>query len=135
MPRRFVCWRCGEALQAIAKPFPRLERCRACNADLHVCYMCRYYNPRMRDHCDHELAEAAREPDLANFCHYLRLKPDAYTKQFDKVKQAAAELKALFGEIDEPSNGFGQQALQAGEAIDPLKALFKDEPADKSRKE
>ena len=135
MAKRFVCWRCGEALHDIPKPFPRLEKCRACGADLHVCYMCRYYNPRMNDHCDHELAEAAREPDLANFCHYLRLRPEAYTKQFDKAQQAAAELKALFGDDDERVSGASSQTNKQADVLDPLKALFQDEPAANSEKE
>ena len=94
-----VCWHCGESLKDIPKPFVRLEQCRCCQADLHVCVMCRYYNPSMSDKCDHEMAERARDPELANFCQYYKPKPDAFS---DKTKSASDDamqkLKELFGE-------------------------------------
>ena len=104
MTGKLVCWRCGEALGDVPRPFPRLAKCQHCEADLHVCLMCRHYNPRYSTRCDHEMAEPAREIDLANFCHYLKLKPNAFVeKVHDQSKQAEARLKALFGE-DESDN-------------------------------
>ena len=134
MSKKFVCWRCGESLKEIARPFPRLEKCRTCGADLHVCLMCHFYNPRMNDHCDHELAEPAREADLANFCQYLKLKPGAFTKAMDKAKQAEAELKALFGEKeDATAKPVTETAQKTPDSIDPLRALFQDETADNNK--
>ena len=98
MAGKLVCWRCGEALGEIPKPIPRLFKCRQCEADLHVCLMCRHFNPRYSTKCDHEMAEPARELDLANFCHYLKLKTNAFIeKDYDQSKQAEAKLRALFG--------------------------------------
>ena len=120
MSGKIVCWRCGEALREVPKPFPRLAKCRHCEADLHVCLMCRYYNPRYSSRCDHEMAEPARELDLANFCHYLKLRPDAYLAEaYDQSKQAEAKLKALFGEQGDVTAGGGQ----AGGQQDPLATL------------
>ena len=131
MAGKLVCWRCGEALGKIPRPFPRLASCKHCEADLHVCLMCQHYNPRYSTRCSHELAEPAREIDLANFCHYLKLKPDSFTeKLFDQSKQAEAKLKALFGE-----NETTDQIQQEEKPKDPmaeLKKLFDESEADKS---
>jgi len=119
MTEKLVCWRCGEALQTVPKPFPRLLKCRHCEADLHVCLMCLHYNPHYSTRCDHEMAEPAREIDLANFCHYIKLRPNAYVeKAYDQSKQAEAKLKALFGNDENL-----QEAEQAASQQDPLASL------------
>lgn len=129
MAGKLVCWHCGEALGDIPKPFPRLAKCRRCEADLHVCLMCRHYNPRYSGKCDHEMAEPARELDLANFCHYLKLKSNAFLeKDYDQSKQAEARLKALFGDQEQA------EIAQGGETKDPmaaLKELFGENETDK----
>lgn len=94
-----VCWRCGASLKDIPKPLVRLAQCKACGADLHVCRLCKFYNPHHFEKCDHEMAEPAREVDVANFCHYFRPKADAYNPvEKSRSDDAMAELKALFGE-------------------------------------
>lgn len=123
MTGKLVCWRCGEPLGEIERPFPRLAKCQACEAELHVCRMCEFYKPSLSTRCDHELAEPAREVDLANFCHYLKLKPDAYGKsEHSRAKDAAEKLNALFGD-DETTNN--KIKTDKGN-VDPLSALFKD---------
>ena len=133
MTGKLVCWRCGEALDNVPKPFPRLAKCRHCEADLHVCLMCRHYNPRYSTRCDHEMAEPAREVDLANFCHYLKLKPNAFIeKAHDQSKQAEAKLKALFGDVnDDLSN---QQGAPTEDPMEKLRALIQDDEIDKHKK-
>jgi len=97
-----VCWRCGAALKDVPKPITRLSQCKACRADLHVCRLCKFYNPKLHDRCDNELAEPAREVDIANFCGYFVPKTNAFVDD-EKSKSDAAmdELKALFGGGDE----------------------------------
>jgi hypothetical protein len=64
--------------------------------------LCKFYNPAHFEKCDHEMAEPAREVDVANFCHYFRPKPDAYNPQEKtRADDAMAQLKALFGEPGE----------------------------------
>jgi hypothetical protein len=96
-----VCWRCGASLKDTPKPLVRLAQCKTCGADLHVCRLCKFYNPNHFEKCDHELAEPAREVAVANFCYYFRPKPDAYNPQ-DKshADDAMTKLKALFGETE-----------------------------------
>jgi len=132
MTGKLVCWRCGEALQQVPKPFPRLAKCKHCEADLHVCLMCRHYNPRYSTRCEHELAEPAREVDLANFCHYLKLRPDAHLQERDtQSKKAAAELNALFGD-DKIEQEQDRQQVQA-DPLSMLKELFDELESDKKK--
>lgn len=130
MTGKLVCWRCGEALPSVPKPFPRLAKCRNCEADLHVCLMCRYYNPRYSTRCEHEMAEPAREIDLANFCHYLKLRPNAHVeKVYDQSKQAEEKLKALFGSEDKDLNK--EENISAQDPMQKLKTLFQSDENDK----
>lgn len=121
-----VCWRCGASLKDIPTPFVRLAQCKACGADLHVCRLCKFYNPSHFEKCDHDLAEPAREVDIANFCHYFRPKPGAYNPQ-EKTRSddAMAQLKALFGDTDNagkeaPEETPDQSAQSAKQKFDDL---------------
>jgi len=106
-----VCWRCGASLKYIPTPLARLAQCKSCGADLHVCRLCKFYNPHHFEKCDHEMAEPAREVDVANFCHYFRPRPDACNAQEKtRADDAMAQLKALFGDTE--------AAQQAKEAAD-----------------
>jgi len=110
-----VCWRCGASL----------KQCKACGADLHVCRLCRYYNPNHLEKCDHDMAEPAREVDVANFCHYFRPSPHAFQAE-DKHRADAAmhQLKALFG--DEPADESKDAEAEHDKEHDAAKARFED---------
>lgn len=96
-----VCWRCGASLKDIPTPLTRLAQCKSCGADLHVCRLCKFYNPNHLEKCDHDMAEPAREVDVANFCHYFRPRPDACnTQEKSRADDAMAQLKALFGDTE-----------------------------------
>lgn len=124
-----VCWRCGASLKDIPKPLVRLAQCKACGADLHVCRLCKFYNPNHFEKCDHEMAEPAREVDVANFCHYFRPKADAYIPQEkSRADDAMAQLKALFGDTaDTTAEDDKQQAAKTEQdaAKEKFEALFK----------
>lgn len=111
-----VCWRCGADLNTITQPFERLAQCRQCGADLHVCRLCKFYNPRLSDKCDHEMAEPAREVDVANFCHYFRPRSGAHNpEEKQRADSAMDQLKSLFGE-DTPAET--QVDLTATDPVD-----------------
>ena len=123
MTTQFNCWRCGHGLADLPKNLPRLEQCPACEADLHVCRFCRYYKPSLIRKCDHDLAEPAREVDIANFCQYLRASSQSYVaREADKERQARAKLAALFGE----SPAQDQQANRYDDPLAKLKSMLKD---------
>lgn len=129
MKKTLVCWRCGASLQELSLPFRRLEQCLKCRADLHVCRMCKSYNPRLTGGCDDPRAQGVRDKELANFCDYFKPSPDAYTPRDDSKSNAAkAELYALFGmqpEDDETDASTGNAPrTEADEARKKLQELF-----------
>ena len=78
MAHSLVCWRCGASLAALSLPLRRLEVCKACNAELHVCKMCVEYDLSYAKHCKEPTAEEVRKKDEANFCDYFKPKAGAY---------------------------------------------------------
>ncbi len=134
------CWKCGEPLRRdLPRTFPRLEQCKQCGSDLHVCRMCRHYAPRYISQCAHETAEPPRDRELANFCQHFRPNPGAFQgNNLDEVESARKELDSLFGveEVEEDLEGGadekeGREKPQESDAISALNALFKDPPNEK----
>ena len=120
-PGEIVCWKCGDSLADLSLPLLRLDECPGCNAELHVCRMCEFFDPAVADSCREPIAAEVREKDRANFCDYFRLTADAYQALSAEQKQAEAQLSELFGnDKDEAS---------ADEPLDALEGLFK-KPAD-----
>lgn len=117
-----VCWKCGANISGAPKPMPRLERCKQCEAELHVCRLCRFYNAAISDGCDEPLAASSSPADKAraNFCDYFQIKADAWVvTDTGAADKARSELDALFGggeSSGSPSN--------ADEARSELDALF-----------
>ncbi len=116
-----VCWKCGATWQGDGC-FARLEACRGCGAELHVCVMCRLYEPHTAERCREERAEPPRDKTLANFCDYFVPRPGAYTGGQPADNSARTALEALFS----ADTATAQPADETGNA---LEALFKkDEP-------
>ena len=125
MAPTLVCWRCGEALRDdLPRIFPRLEKCRACGSDLHVCRMCRFYAPQYTTKCSHDRAEPAREVDIANFCQHFRLRPGAHSGDGDVTSRARGELDALFGGDPSAAPDPTAEPAASDDPLDELKSLF-----------
>ena len=93
-----VCWKCGASLADLSLPLRRLDECRQCHAELHVCKMCEWYSISVAKHCRETVAEEVKDKERANFCDYFKPKPDAYVaSNVDASAKAQAELDALFG--------------------------------------
>ncbi len=124
-----VCWNCGSPLKGEPLPLSRRAVCVACNAELHVCRLCQFYDPRVSDQCTEDRAEQVREKDRANFCDYFKPKPGAYVARQDTKSSAAkAALDGLFGGAAQNDAG-GAEGEKARMTLDKL---FK--PGDKSDK-
>ena len=79
-------------------PLSRLSVCLKCGADLYVCHLCRFHDPKLRDGCREERAEHVLEKGRANFCEFFEPRPGAFTARDGGPATAArAELDALFG--------------------------------------
>jgi hypothetical protein len=92
------CWKCGASLADVLLPFSRLSKCKACNADLHVCRMCRFYDTTVNNSCREPVAEKVTDKKRANFCGYFQPSGDAYLSADGRNRPAAEnELDELFG--------------------------------------
>jgi hypothetical protein len=93
-----VCWKCGASLAALSLPLLRLDVCKACNAELHVCKLCEFYDVAKAKHCSEPIAEEVRDKERANFCDYFKPREGAYSgKQQTDAERARVELEKMFG--------------------------------------
>jgi hypothetical protein len=98
MSHDLVCWKCGTSLADYTLPLRRLEECRKCGAELHVCKMCEWYSTAVAKHCREPIAEEVKDKERANFCDYFKPKPRAYSAApLDSAAKAKSDLDALFG--------------------------------------
>ena len=98
MGHDLVCWKCGASLADYSLPLRRLEECRTCRAELHVCRMCQLYDTGKAKHCREPIAEEVKDKTHANFCDYFQPMAAAYKAgEQSAADRARAELEALFG--------------------------------------
>ena len=117
-----VCWKCGSSLAELSLPLRRLEECKACNAELHVCKLCEFYSTSVAKHCRETIAEEVKDKERANFCDYFKPQPGAYSAAgLDAAAKAKADLAALFG----GGKSAGAEPSAAEKAKADLEALFK----------
>jgi hypothetical protein len=92
------CWKCGASLADYSLPLRRLEECRACRAELHVCRMCEFHDVTVAKHCRETVADEVKDKVRANFCDYFRPTQTAWRPgETSAADRARAELAALFG--------------------------------------
>jgi hypothetical protein len=109
--------------------------CRSCGADLHVCRICRFFEPGWRQGCREERAEDVRDREGANFCDYLEPRAGAHQPagDSDAARAARAELDALFGGSTGQGERQDQGALSPEErARRELDRLFGTDDKDRS---
>lgn len=93
-----VCWKCGAALDEAFLPLSRQAECRECRAPLHVCRMCRFFDPAVANACREPVADPVQEKTRANFCGYLEPLAGAFRERDAGARhQARGALDALFG--------------------------------------
>ena len=127
MPQTLWCWHCGASLAELTLPFRRLETCPACEAELHVCRMCRFYDPRLTERCSEQMAEEVRDKTRANFCDYFKPSAEAYVAADDTQSVTArASLEELFGSTPEQDRPAERDAGDRDSARARLERLFDD---------
>jgi hypothetical protein len=97
MAHDLVCWKCGASLAELTLPLRRLEECRQCHAELHVCRMCEWYSIAVAKHCREPVAEEVKDKERANFCDYFKPRANAYQPPSSEAGKARSDLEALFG--------------------------------------
>lgn len=121
MTEACVCWKCGGALPELLLPLPRHEACPHCRASLHVCRMCRLFDPAVAQQCREPVADPVSDKQRANFCGYFEINPRAFVAA--PVRDGKAQLDALFGDKTAGTSG------QPGE-----NAALQESPEDLFRK-
>ena len=118
MNMNLVCWKCGTSVAELPLPLSRLAECPKCRAYLHVCRMCRFYDPRLTGLCQEERAEEVRDKEHANFCDWFKPRPDAYHPPGTAKSQAAkTSLDSLFGGS---ASGSGDKREAARDKLEEL---------------
>ena len=84
-----VCWKCGAALDALPLPLGRRDECPSCHADLHVCRMCKFFDPGVSRQCREPVAEDVSDKTRANFCGWFQPAADAYRPGDSAATRAA----------------------------------------------
>ena len=114
------CWRCGHPLDDEPLPLARAAACPQCAADLHVCRLCEFFDPRVANECREPVAERVVNKERANFCGYLKPRPDAYVAADAAQGAAARGLEALFGLDSGAAKGSPGESSAARSALDEL---------------
>lgn len=94
MAERLSCWKCGTVLSLTS--VTRRDECPGCRAELHVCRMCRFFDPNVSQACREPIAEPVLHKERANFCGYFEVSANAYRAASDG-QRARQQLESLFG--------------------------------------
>jgi hypothetical protein len=117
-----VCWKCGASLADLSLPLRRLDECKQCAAELHVCKLCEFYSLTVAKQCREPIAEEVKDKERANFCDYFKPRPNAYSSAgLEAAAKAKAQLDVLFGGTAAASS----EPSAAEKARAELEALFK----------
>jgi len=99
---KLACYRCGESLAELLLPLSRRDQCPQCSADVHVCKMCRHFDPHITRQCREDGAEDVTEKERPNFCDWFVPSDSAFDPDRKSASDAATgALDALFGAADE----------------------------------
>ena len=72
----FNCWKCGEKIEyPSGSRVGRRDTCPKCDADLHCCRNCRFYDPGKHNQCSETQAEWVGDKEAANYCDYFEPNP------------------------------------------------------------
>lgn len=126
LPQQPVCWKCGASMADLPMPLSRTAVCTVCNADLHVCKLCEFYDTSVSNSCREPIADHVKDKERANFCDYFQPRANAYiARDQSNTANARTQLDALFGDtpVDNEDSGEAMSAEEIARA--QLEALFK----------
>jgi hypothetical protein len=73
---QFCCFKCGKIVDfTAAVPIGPRNGCPKCNADLHCCRNCQFYDPAQLNQCSEPQAEWVRDKETANLCEFFQPNP------------------------------------------------------------
>ena len=89
------CHSCKKEVQIEEKVGFRAE-CPNCDADLHVCLNCNFYDPSVYNECRETQADRVVVKDRANFCEYFVPGESTEGVSVDPADDAKKKLEELF---------------------------------------
>lgn len=96
---RFSCFKCGKKIDVRERVMTR-DTCPACDADLHCCRNCRFYDPAKHNECAETQAEWVRDKEASNYCDYFQPNPVLLAKGSgpgaSKQNDARSKFDSLF---------------------------------------
>jgi len=91
-----LCYRCGNEVE-VGRTVGRTEACPHCDADLHCCLNCTFYDKTAHHECHEPQAEPVGDKEKGNFCDYFVFKESKETRASDDKSPTAREkLDKLF---------------------------------------
>ncbi len=93
----FYCQVCGHEI--VEDVIGRDSVCPNCNAYLHACIQCEFYDPSAHNQCREPSAEFVSDREGANFCEFFR--PNSRKKGESKKIDPDQLLKQLLGSNDD----------------------------------
>jgi len=95
----FSCWQCGHRITSLTgQKVMKRETCPNCDADLHCCRNCRFFDPSVHNECRETQAEWVRLKDRANYCDYFEpsTRVDLARKSGAPAEDARKKWDSLF---------------------------------------
>jgi hypothetical protein len=97
----FICHNCKKEVEIEGK-IMREELCPYCNAYLHCCMNCKFYDEYAHNKCREPRSEWVSDREKGNFCTYFQPRDSEQDQSAqDRRKDAEEKLKKLFGKKDE----------------------------------
>ncbi len=73
------------------------DACARCDADLHCCRNCRFYDPAKHNQCSEPQAEWVRDKEAANYCDYFQ--PNTALARAGRSSSPAENAKKKFDSL------------------------------------
>lgn len=91
-----VCCHACETKNDTGEQVGRRDCCVQCDADLHVCLNCEFYDPKAYNECHENQADRVLEKDRSNFCDYFSPRSEVGGSAGNEQDDTKAKLAALF---------------------------------------
>jgi hypothetical protein len=89
------CYQCGHDVQVDRKPL-RNDTCPSCQAFLHSCRNCRFYDVKAYHECREPQAEWVQDKASGNYCEYFEASSSPAATSNDRAAEARRKLDELF---------------------------------------
>lgn len=90
-----ICGSCKKEVPVLEKVGFRAE-CPHCEADLHICLLCKFYDPSVYNECQETSADRVVEKDRSNFCEYFVPSDGSSPETIDPADDTKKKLEDLF---------------------------------------